>query len=67
MKTMAMRREILAQAEPSQSAQSAAGNGIVPRFTTSILFAGSNEVGIAHGLETYRLRLTRQNRLILTK
>lgn len=31
------------------------------------LFAGGNEVVIAHGAETYRLRLTRQNRLILTK
>lgn len=31
------------------------------------LFAGGSEVVIAHGLETYRLRLTRQNKLILTK
>lgn len=31
------------------------------------LFAGSSEVVIAHGDELYRLRLTRQNRLILTK
>lgn len=32
-----------------------------------ILFAGSSEVVITHGAETYRLRLTRQNKLILTK
>ncbi|OGS99833.1 MAG: hypothetical protein A3F73_05420 [Gallionellales bacterium RIFCSPLOWO2_12_FULL_59_22] len=31
------------------------------------LFAGTDEIIITHGAETYRLRLTRQNRLILTK
>jgi len=31
------------------------------------LFAGRSEIVIAHGQETYRLRLTRQNKLILTK
>ncbi len=31
------------------------------------LFAGKNEVAISHAGETYRLRLTRQNKLILTK
>jgi hemin uptake protein HemP len=36
-------------------------------LTSSTLFAGRSEVIIAHGDETYRLRLTRQNRLILTK
>lgn len=34
---------------------------------TGVLFAGSSEVVITHGTEVYRLRLTRQNRLILTK
>lgn len=34
---------------------------------SGVLFAGSSEVVIAHGEEIYRLRLTRQNRLILTK
>lgn len=34
---------------------------------TGTLFAGSSEVVIRHGTEIYRLRLTRQNRLILTK
>lgn len=33
----------------------------------SILFAGSSEIAILHGFDTYRLRLTRQNKLILTK
>jgi hemin uptake protein HemP len=31
------------------------------------LFAGSSEIVIAHGAESCRLRLTRQNKLILTK
>jgi len=39
----------------------------VARVTSEHLFAGKTEVVIAHGGETYRLRLTRQNRLILTK
>lgn len=36
-------------------------------FDTCALFAGRNEIVIVHGKETYRLRLTRQNKLILTK
>jgi len=39
----------------------------VARVPSESLFAGKTEVVIAHGGETYRLRLTRQNRLILTK
>jgi hemin uptake protein HemP len=31
------------------------------------LFAGVREITIAHGDEIYRLRLTAQNKLILTK
>jgi hemin uptake protein HemP len=31
------------------------------------LFSGSRELIIAHGSESYRLRLTSQNKLILTK
>jgi hemin uptake protein HemP len=34
---------------------------------TGVLFAGGSEVVITHGAEVYRLRLTRQNKLILTK
>jgi len=37
------------------------------RIDSSELFAGSREIVIAHGRETYRLRLTAQNKLILTK
>lgn len=38
-----------------------------PRLHASAQFRHGNEVLIEHGGETYRLRLTRQNRLILTK
>lgn len=31
------------------------------------LFASAREIVIAHGVERYRLRLTSQNKLILTK
>jgi hemin uptake protein HemP len=34
---------------------------------SSDLFVGTREVTIRHGSETYRLRLTAQNKLILTK
>ena len=34
---------------------------------SSELFAATREITIAHGVDTYRLRLTSQNKLILTK
>lgn len=37
------------------------------RIDSRDLFAGVREITIAHGEETYRLRLTSQNKLILTK
>lgn len=51
------------QAEAKLAGKSAGGQLLDSRA----LFAGSSEVVIAHGEETYRLRLTRQNKLILTK
>ncbi len=36
-------------------------------FESGKLLAGRAEIQIRHGAETYRLRVTRQNRLILTK
>lgn len=39
------------------------GNGI----DSKELFSGNREIVIAHGAESYRLRLTSQNKLILTK
>jgi hemin uptake protein HemP len=38
-----------------------------PSLDSNALFAGRSEVVILHGVETYRLRLTRQNKLILPK
>jgi hemin uptake protein HemP len=37
------------------------------RMESRDLFVGTREVTIGHGAETYRLRLTAQNKLILTK
>jgi hemin uptake protein HemP len=38
-----------------------------PALDSTALLAGGSELTIRHGEEIYRLRLTRQNRLILTK
>jgi hemin uptake protein HemP len=37
------------------------------RVDSGDLFANVREIAITHGNETYRLRLTAQNKLILTK
>jgi hemin uptake protein HemP len=37
------------------------------RIDSRDLFVGTRELTIGHGGETYRLRLTAQNKLILTK
>ncbi|MFA6267731.1 MAG: hemin uptake protein HemP [Pseudolabrys sp.] len=37
------------------------------RIDSRELFHGAREITIAHGDDTYRLRLTAQNKLILTK
>ncbi len=37
------------------------------RINSRDLFAATREIMIVHGDETYRLRLTAQNKLILTK
>lgn len=37
------------------------------RIDSRDLFAGAREIIIRHGSESYRLRLTAQNKLILTK
>jgi hemin uptake protein HemP len=58
--------------DPAKSADSASaatrsiemtGN----RIESSALFANEREIIIAHGEDSYRLRLTSQNKLILTK
>jgi hemin uptake protein HemP len=37
------------------------------RLSSRDLFAAAREIIISHGEDTYRLRLTAQNKLILTK
>lgn len=37
------------------------------RIDSQDIFVGTREVAIVHGDESYRLRLTAQNKLILTK
>lgn len=52
----------------NQAEAKLAGKAPVPQpLDSRALFVGSSEVVIVHGAETYRLRLTRQNKLILTK
>ena len=38
-----------------------------PVFTTEQLFGSTNEIAIVHQGQTYRLRMTRQGKLVLNK
>jgi hemin uptake protein HemP len=50
------------------SDKTAQGAQIAPRsIDSAVLFAGSNELIILHNGSPYRLRITRQDKLILTK
>lgn len=64
-------RSIMARADALKATnQAEVRDAGLPRgasLDTRILFAGRSEVVILHGAEAYRLRLTRQNKLILTK
>ncbi len=50
-------------AVPEHRSLSLRGN----RLDSREIFVGTREITIAHGAELYRLRLTAQNKLILTK
>lgn len=39
----------------------------LPRLDVAALFAGRHELQLVYGNEEYRLRITRNNKLILTK
>jgi len=52
-------------ANPPVAARSVVING--NRLDSRELFASEREIIIAHGEDNYRLRLTSQNKLILTK
>ena len=59
-----------ANTNSSKAATAAAARSITltgNRFESGDLFAATREITIAHGAEIYRLRLTSQNKLILTK
>jgi hemin uptake protein HemP len=51
--------------QPSAATRSIAMKG--NRIESRELFAAEREIIIAHGEDSYRLRLTSQNKLILTK
>jgi hemin uptake protein HemP len=65
VKAMAIAHETGAAAL-CQAARPVAAERMTP-LDSGALFAGRSEVVIRHGAEVYRLRLTRQNKLILTK
>ncbi|CAG0992849.1 hypothetical protein MTYP_02377 [Methylophilaceae bacterium] len=52
------------EAKPALLEKQSAG---VLRWTSKSLFAGTREIVIEHGGVEYRLRLTSQDKLILTK
>lgn len=45
----------------------AAGPDRTPVYTSAELFCGANEIGIEHQGSRYRLKITRQGKLILNK
>lgn len=53
--------------KPPKPPTTALPPALVPRLDSSSLFAGGREVRIVHQGEEYRLRITRQEKLILTK
>jgi hemin uptake protein HemP len=63
------------QREPANNSEKQSGTTLIERsvplmdnrINSRDLFAATREILIAHGDETYRLRLTAQNKLILTK
>jgi hemin uptake protein HemP len=55
---------------PAAASAAAASRSITladHRIDSRDLFVGTREITIAHGTDLYRLRLTAQNKLILTK
>ncbi len=50
-----------------RGAKPEAGSSGRPTFTTEELFGPETEIGIAHHGLTYRLRITRQGKLVLNK
>ncbi|MHC4741096.1 MAG: hemin uptake protein HemP [Planctomycetota bacterium] len=61
----------MSQTEPRQnlrnSAQKAEEAQALPTISSDELFRGAREVKLFHGSEEYRLRITKNQKLILTK
>lgn len=55
-------REMTALSENAVALEHPAG-----QFTTEQLFGATNEIAIVHQGQTYRLRITRQGKLVLNK
>lgn len=51
----------------ADTARASVAQGAVRRFSSSELLAGQREIEIEHDGQRYRLRLTAQGKLILTK
>ncbi len=66
MRSILARTDALKAINQAEARQAGKASGEQP-LDSRALFAGNSEVVIAHGAEIYRLRLTRQNKLILTK
>jgi hemin uptake protein HemP len=52
---------------PQATAKPEAGGAERPAFSTEDLFGSATEIDIAHHGLTYRLKITRQGRLVLNK
>ena len=52
---------------PPRDARADMADGLPPSVDSRELLAGRRELIIRHGEETYRLRVTASNKLILTK
>ncbi len=55
------------QTKPVPPTASNAAAGALPRIASEDILRGSNTVEIAHAGQRYLLRVTRENKLILTK
>ncbi len=55
------------ESPPSPACQSTQNTAVPRSLASEELFAGAREVLIRHGEQTYRLRMTASNKLILVK
>lgn len=57
----------LRQARPDGNRGESISDPVVPVVDSTTLMCGKRELLIRHGADTYRLRVTASNKLILTK